>query len=167
MTISTADIKELRQRCGAGVMECKKALLETVGNMEEAHSLLKQRGLTKAGKRADRMTSQGLIAAYLHHNGNIGAMVEINCETDFVARTGELKELARDLAMQVAATSPQYVSSEHNTSGEQKLDPQAYLLSQPFIKDASKAVQDIIMETSAKVGETIKVNRFARFELGE
>jgi elongation factor Ts len=166
LTISTADIKELRQKSGAGVMECKNALMETAGKMDEAYAMLKQRGLTKAEKRAGRLTGQGLITAYLHHSGNIGAMVEVNCETDFVARTDEFKELARNLAMQVAATAPHCVSPEDNTSGE-NTDPQMCLLLQPFIKDASKTIQDIIMETSATTGETIKIRRFVRFELGE
>jgi elongation factor Ts len=166
LTISTADIKELRQKSGAGVMECKNALMETAGKMDEAYAMLKQRGLTKAVERAGRLTGQGLITAYLHHSGNIGAMVEVNCETDFVARTDEFKELARNLAMQVAATAPHCVSPEDNTSGE-NTDPQMCLLLQPFIKDASKTIQDIIMETSAATGETIKIRRFVRFELGE
>jgi elongation factor Ts len=166
LTISTADIKELRQKSGAGVMECKNALMETAGKMDEAYAMLKQRGLTKAVERAGRLTGQGLITAYLHHSGNIGAMVEVNCETDFVARTDEFKELARNLAMQVAATAPHCVSPEDNTSGE-NTDPQMCLLLQPFIKDASKTIQDIIMETSATTGETIKIRRFVRFELGE
>ncbi|MBM2831124.1 MAG: tsf [Dehalococcoidia bacterium] len=166
MTISSTDIKELREKSGAGVMDCRNALAETCGDMEKAHSLLKQRGVVKAEKKAVRAASQGLIASYIHHSGKIGAMVELNCETDFVARTDDFKELARNLAMQVAATAPKTLLPEANASDENN-DSQASLLLQPFIKDAAKTIQDVVMETSAKVGEAVKVKRFVRFELGE
>ena len=147
-------------------MECRNALLETKGDEGKALQLLKERGLLKAEKKAERETTQGLIEAYIHAGGRIGAMVEVNCETDFVARTDEFKELAHNIAMQVAAMQPQFISEEE-IRGEGDIEPQVTcLLLQPYIKDPTKAVQDLIVETIAKVGENIKVRRFVRFELG-
>lgn len=164
MTISTAAIKELREKSGAGVIECKNVLIEVCGDMEKAYAVLKEKGLAKAEKKADRQASQGVVVSYIHHNGTIGALVEVNCETDFVAHTTEFKELARDLAMQVAATAPQAISPE--LGSPELADKETYLLNQPFIKDATKTVQDRVVETSAKVGENVKIRRFARFEVG-
>jgi elongation factor Ts len=127
--------------------------------------ILRERGLAQAQKKGDREVRQGLVEAYIHTRGRIGALVEVNCETDFVAQTDELKELAHNLAMQVAATDPSFVDSNDVT---EEADPsQACLLHQPFIKDPEKTVQDIITETIAKVGENIRVKRFARFELAK
>ena len=166
MEISLEMIKELRSQCGAGVMECRNALLEMEGDMAKALQVLKEKGLLKAEKKADRVTAQGLVEAYVHTGGRIGALVEVNCETDFVARTDEFKELAHDLAMQVAALSPQYISEEELPNGADD-DPQAAcLLQQPFIRDPGKTVRDMIVEVIAKVGENIRVSRFTRFELG-
>ena len=166
MEVSVEMIKELRTQCGAGIMECRNALVEVEGDLEKALQLLKEKGLLKAKKKADRVTAQGLIEAYIHTGGRIGALVEVNCETDFVARTDEFKELAHDLAMQVAALAPQYISEEE-LPGEAGVEPQsACLLEQPFIRDPAKTVRDVIVEVIAKVGENIKVSRFARFELG-
>ena len=166
MKIPTVKIKELRDQSGAGIMDCRNALLETKGNMEKALQTLKQRSLFQAQKKAKRSTTQGLIEVYIHTRGHIGAMVEVNCESDFVARTDEFKELAHHLAMQVAAMPPQFISREEVPEGV-NIEPQvACLLLQPYIKDPDKTVQDIITETIAKVGENIKVSRFARFELG-
>ncbi len=166
MKIPTARIKELRDQSGAGVMDCRNALLEVKGDMEKALQILKQRDLFLAQKKAKRATTQGVIEAYIHSGGRIGAMVEVNCETDFVARTDEFKELAHYLAMQVVAMPPQFISREEVPEGV-NIEPQvACLLLQPYIKDPDKTVQDIITETIAKVGENIKVSRFARFELG-
>jgi elongation factor Ts len=159
-------IKELRSQCGAGVMECRNALLEVEGDMTKALQILKEKGLLKAEKKADRVTAQGLVEAYVHTGGRIGALVEVNCETDFVARTDEFKELVHDLAMQVTALSPQYISEEELPNGADD-DPQAVcLLQQPFIRDPGKTVRDMIVEVIAKVGENIRVSRFIRFELG-
>jgi len=159
-------IKELRNQCGAGIMECRNALLEVEGDVERALQILKEKGLLKAEKKADRVTTQGLIEAYIHTGGRVGAMVEVNCETDFVARTDEFKELAHDLAMQVAALSPQYISEEELPK-EADVEPQgACLLQQPFIRDPDRTVRDVIVEVIAKVGENIRVSRFSRFELG-
>ncbi len=167
MEISTAQIKELRARCGAGVMECRNTLLEAKGDMEKALGLLKEKGRLKAAKKADRATGQGLIEAYIHAGGRIGAMIELNCESDFVARTSEFKELAHNLAMQVAAQDPQYVSKEEAPEGDGLEVETACLLLQPYIRDPDRTVQDVIVETIAKVGENIKVSRFSRFELGD
>ena len=167
MSISKACIKELRDQCGAGVMECYNALLEAGGDMEKALNTLKERGFLKAAKKAERVTKQGLVEAYVHAGGRIGAMVELNCETDFVARTDEFKELAHNLAMQVAAMCPQFVSEDEIPKG-QEADIEATtacLLKQPYIKDPCVTIEDIIVATIARVGENIKVSRFVRFEL--
>ena len=166
MKISTEAIKEVRSRTSGGVLECKNALLEAGGDIGKAIEILKSHGLAIAEKKKDVATKEGIVEAYIHHTKRIGALVELNCETDFVAHTDEFKELARNLAMQVAATSPQLITVEEIPS-EAEVDPQTHcLLSQPFIKDPTKTVQEIIAETIAKVGENIKVQRFARFELG-
>jgi len=167
LKISTVRIKELRDQSGAGIMSCRNAFLEAKGNMEKALQILKQQGILQAQKKARRSTTQGIIEAYIHIEGRIAAMVELNCETDFVARTDEFKELAHHLAMQVAATCPQFVSREEVPEGADIEPETACLLLQPYIKNPDKTVQDIITETIAKVGENIKVNRFARFEIGE
>ena len=166
MKIPTARIKELRDQSGAGIMDCRNALLEAKGEMEKALQILKQRSLFQAQEKAKRSATQGLIEAYIHTGGRIGAMVEVNCESDFVARTDEFKELAHHLAMQVAAIPPQFISREEIPEGAD-IEPQAAcLLLQPYIKDPDKTIQDIIAETIARVGENIKVSRFARFEIG-
>jgi elongation factor Ts len=166
MKISVEAVKELRNITNVGIADCKKALLEVGGDMEKAVEFLKQRGVAIAEKKKDVATTEGIIEAYIHYTKRIGALVELNCETDFVARTAEFKELAHDLAMQIAATSPQFLTSEEMPP-EAETDPQAAcLLSQPFIREPDKTVQEIIAETIAKVGENIKVRRFARFELG-
>ena len=167
MEISIVIVKELRDQSGAGIMECKKALLQTKGDMDKALQILKEEGLLEAKKKAGRATTQGLIEAYVHTGGRIGAMVEVNCETDFVARTDEFKKLAHHLAMQVAAMPPQFVSKEEAPEGVDIEPEAACLLLQPYIKDPNKTIQDIITETIAKVGENIKIKRFARFELGD
>jgi elongation factor Ts len=148
-------------------MQCRNALIEAQGNMERALQILRQQSLLQAEKKAERTADQGLIEAYVHAGGRIGAMVEVNCETDFVARTDEFKELAHHLAMQVAAMAPKFISREEIPEGS-KIEPQiACLLLQPYIKSPDKTVQEIIVETIGKVGENIKVSRFARFELGD
>jgi elongation factor Ts len=159
MASTTEQIKELRELTGAGIMECKRALDEG-GSIEGAQKLLKEWGLATAEKKAGREASQGLIESYIH-GGRIGAIVEVNCETDFVARTDDFKKLAREIAMQVASMNPRRVSSQ-----EQSNDGDVPLLDQPYIRDASKTIQDLINETIAKLRENIVVRRFARFELG-
>ncbi len=168
MEISTASIKELRKQCGAGIMECRNALVNANGDIEKALEDLKKQGCIKAAKKAERVTEQGLVEAYIHIGGRIGAMIELNCETDFVARTDEFKELAHNLAMQVTAMCPQFISEEE-IPPEQKADVEVEtgcLLQQAYIKDPVMTVQDVIFQTIAKVGENIKVSRFTRFELG-
>jgi len=148
-------------------MDCRNALVEVVGDIEKALQLLKERSLVKVEKKKNRATSQGLVEAYIHAGGRIGALVEVNCETDFVARTDEFKELAHNLAMQVAAIPPQFISQDE-ASEVDELDPQAdCLLQQAYIKDPTLSVQDVINQTIARVGENIKVSRFSRFALGE
>ena len=167
MKISLDSIKELREQSGAGVMQCRNALEKHEGNREKALEFLKEQGLLKARAKAERTAAEGLIEAYIHIGGRVGAMVELNCETDFVARTDEFKQLAHNLAMQVAAMDPRFVSEEDVPKGAD-IEPQAAcLLRQLYIKDQELTIQDIITETIAKVGENIKVGRFARFELGE
>jgi elongation factor Ts len=166
MKIPIEVVKELRNRTSAGIADCNKALLEVGGDIDKAIEFLKQRGAGIAEKKRDSATTEGIIEAYIHHTKRIGALVELDCETDFVAHTTEFRELAHDLAMQIAATAPQFLTSEE-VPPEAETDPQtACLLSQPFIKDPDRTVQDIVGETIAKVGENIKVRRFARFELG-
>ena len=166
MEVTTAMIKTLREQSGAGIMDCRSALVGCGGDIDKAIEFLKQKGLLKAQKKAERVTSQGLIEAYIHTAGRIGAMVEVNCETDFVARTDEYKQLAHCLAMQVAALSPKYISEEDIKEGEEVDPKEACLLSQPYIKDPTRTVKDIVTEVIAKVGENIRVRRFIRYELG-
>ena len=148
-------------------MQCRKALIESEGDIDKALELLKQQSLFKAAKKAERPATQGLIEAYVHAGGRVGAMVELNCETDFVARTDEFKKLAHHLAMQVAAMSPQFIS-QAQLNPETEIEPQtACLLLQADIKNPDKTVHEVIAEAIARTGENIKVSRFARFELGE
>lgn len=166
MEISAEKIKELRQKTGAGVMDCKKALTDAAGNFDKACEMITQRGLAIAKKKSDRTAEQGVIECYVHTGNHLGVMVEINCETDFVARTPDFKELAHNIALQISAMSPLYVAKE-DIPADDKADPLVVcLLQQPFIKDPAKSIQDIITETIAKTGENIKVRRFVRFELG-
>lgn len=167
LEIKTARVKELREQSGAGVMECRNALLEAEGDIEKAFHILKQRSLLKAEKKRTRSASQGLIEGYLHAGGRIGAMIEVNCETDFVARADEFKELAHHLAMQVAAQDPKFISREDFPEGTDEEPEEVCLLLQPYIRNPEQTVQDIITEVIAKTGENIKVSRFVRFELGE
>jgi len=166
LEITTQMIKELREQSGAGIMECRTTLVGTQGDIEKALAILKEKGLMKAQKKAERSTSQGLVEAYIHTAGRIGAIVELNCETDFVARTDEFKELAHCIAMQVAAMDPKYVSEEEIPEGADCVPSEACLMLQPYIKDPIRTVKDIIIETIAKVGENIRVRRFNRYELG-
>ena len=167
MEISTAAVKELRTQSQAGVMECRNALIEAEGNMDKAIEILKERGCVKAAKKAERTTSQGLVECYVHTGGRIGSMVELNCETDFVARTEEFKRLAHDIAMQVAAMAPLCVSEADIPAGTE-CDPGEILdlMSQPFIRDPSRTIKDLVVETIAKTGENVRVSRFSRFEVG-
>ena len=169
MEISVTSIKELRDKTSAGVMECKRALQQAEGNVDRACDILREQGLARAEKKADRVASQGLVEVYVHGGGRIGSMVELNCETDFVAHTDEFKAVVHDLALQVAATDPRFISSAEIPEAEKaKLNPEEVcLLAQPFIKDPSRKISDIVADVSAKMGEKVAVRRFARFELGK
>ena len=195
--ISSDVVKKLRDKTGAGMMDCKIALTESKGDMELAIEYLRKKGAAVAAKRADRETNQGVVEAYIHAGGRIGALVELNCETDFVAKTPGFKQLAHDIAMQVAAMTPQYVSREQipQTVIEKELEiykvqaqnegkpaqfaekisqgrlekfyQETVLIEQSFIKDSGKTIKDIIDEETAKVGEKITIRRFLRYHLGE
>lgn len=168
MELSVDTIKDLRHKTGAGVMDCKRALEEAGGNVEQAEELLREKGLADAAKRVGRETREGVVEAYIHTGGRLGALVEINCETDFVARTPDIKELAHALAMQVAAMpATRYVDKEDMSEDDESPVEEVCLLEQSYIKDPSSIVRDIVQEAVAKVGENIRVRRFARFALGE
>ncbi len=190
-------VKELRQRSGAGMMDCKKALTETNGNLDEAIDYLREKGLAAAAKKADRIASEGVIEAYIHGGGRIGVMVEINCETDFVAKTDKFKDLARDIAMQIAATNPTCVRREevpaevleHEkeilkaqalnegkpanivekmiTGRVEKYYKEVCLMEQVFIKNPDQTITQLINENISKIGENISIRRFTRYQLGE
>jgi elongation factor Ts len=166
LAISLDLIKQLREDTGAGVMDCKRALEKADGDLAKATRILAEEGIASAQKKAHRVTAQGLIEAYVHA-GRIGAMVEVNCETDFVARTPEFQTLARELSMQVCASMPTVVSEADLPEGTKGNLDEMVLMRQPYIRDPSKTVQDLINEVIAKTGENIQVSRFARFELGQ
>lgn len=197
MAITSAMVKELRDKTGAGVMDCKEALTATNGVITEAIDYLRKKGLQAAAKKSARSTREGVVGAYIHGGGRLGVLVEMNCETDFVARTEDFQDLVRDIAMHIAASNPSYVAPEDvpeealakeryileeqaKQAGRpaavipkivegrlQKYVEEVCLLQQPFVKDMNKTVGDLIKETIAKVGENITVRRFARFVLGE
>lgn len=196
-TITASQVQELRQRTGVGMMECKKALEETSGDLEAAIDLLRTRGQAKAAKKAGRATSEGLVESYIHLGGKIGVLIEVDCETDFVAKTTDFRELARSLAMQVAAASPLAVDREGidaevveremgiyrqqaEDSGKpaeivekiatgklEKWYQEVCLLDQAYIKDPDRKVSDVVNEAVQRLGENIVVRRFTRFEVGE
>ena len=197
MSVTPQMVKELRERTGAGMMDCKNALLETKGDMEQAIDYLRKKGLATAAKKAGRVTAEGAVASYIHAGGKIGVLVEINCETDFVARTDQFQELVRDVAMHIAATDPRFVRREEVTEDVlsrerdvirertlaegkpekvvdkivegrmEKFFAESVLLEQPFVKDPDRTVGELIAERVGKIGENIQVRRFARFKLGE
>jgi elongation factor Ts len=167
LQISAASVKELRESTGAGVMECKRALEEAVGDFEKAREILRRQGLERAEKKSGRLAQQGLIEAYIHAGGRIGAMVELNCETDFVARTEDFRQLAHDIALQVAATGPTYLSAIEVPPDDAGRASELALLAQPFIKDPGVTIEDLIKRHIAKLGEAVRVSRFARFVIGE
>ncbi len=197
MAVTTSQIKELRERTGAGIMDCKKALEKTQGNLEKAIDELRKKGLAKAKKRAGRTAKEGLVHAYIHAGGKIGVLVEVNCETDFVARTEAFQNFVKEIAMQIAAANPLVVNKEELSSeiierekeiyrqqalssgkpekiidriveGKlQKFFEEACLIEQPYIRDQSIKIKDLLNELVAKTGEKIVVKRFVRFQLGE
>ena len=166
MDISAQTVKELREKTGAGVIDCKNALVESCGDFGKACDILAARGIAIAEKKSARVAKSGAIEIYTHLGGKIGAMVELNCETDFVAKTDEFKNLAHDLVLQIAAMDPKFVSQEDMPKDSEEDPKVACLMLQPFIKDPSKTIKDIVVEAVAKIGENIKVRRFVRFELG-
>ncbi len=165
--ISTAQIKELREMTGAGIMDSKRALEAADGDIKAAAQALMEEGLASAAKRAGREAGEGVIEAYIHTGSRVGSLVELNCETDFVARTPEFKALARDLAMQVAAMSPRYVDRESIPEDAGDVSEDEILLDQMYIRDNSVKVADLVTEMVSKVGENVKVGRIERFALGE
>ncbi|RUM58650.1 MAG: elongation factor Ts [Persephonella sp.] len=197
MAVDAKLVKTLREMTGAGILDCKKALEETGGNLEEAVELLRKKGIAKAAKKAGRETKEGIVHAYIHGGGRVGVLLELNCETDFVARNDLFKELANELALQIAAMRPKYVSREDipkeviEKEGEiireaalaegkpphiaekiaegrlEKFFKEVCLLEQPYIRDDKKTIEELIKEYIAKIGENIKVSRFCRYEIGE
>ncbi len=196
-TVSAAMVKDLREKTGAGMMDCKKALVATEGDMEKAVDFLREKGLAAAAKKAGRIAAEGLVESYIHGNGRIGVLVEVNCETDFVAKTDEFKALARDIAMQIAASSPTCVRREEVAAADleherevlrvqalnegkpanivekmivgrlEKYYKQVCLMEQPFIKDPDITIEELIKSKIAKIGENITIRRFTRYQLGE
>ncbi len=166
MDISANAVKEVRTQTSAGMLDCKKALERCGGDINAAIEALRQKGFVMAEKRASRAVGEGVISTYLHHNNRVGALVELNCETDFVARTEEFKRLAHDIAIQVVASSPTYLHSEEMPEDCDVPAEDVCLLAQPFVKDPSRTVADLITESVARTGENIRIGRFARIELG-
>jgi elongation factor Ts len=164
--VSTEDVKRLRDETGAGVMDAKRALDQAEGSFEKAREILREQGIAQAAKRADRATGQGVVEAYIHGQGRIGAMVEVQCETDFVARTDAFKQLAKDVAMQVAAMSPVALTPEEVPADAPGTPEESALLTQAFIRDGSKTIGDLVQEIIAQTGENVRIARFSRFELG-
>jgi elongation factor Ts len=197
MDISASLVKELRDKTGVGLMACKKALQEKGGDLETAALLLREQGIAAAAKRASKPTGQGVVSAYIHGEGKIGVLVEVNCETDFVARNADFMKFVKDIAMQICSASPLYVSREDVPEDEVERERSIYktqaagtgkpekildkiadgkmtkfyervcLLDQPFNQDDSIKIQDYLNEVIAKVGENVKIRRFVRFQLGE
>ena len=165
--VTVDDVKRLRDETGAGVMDAKRALDDAAGDFERARELLRERGVEAAAERSDRETRQGLVESYIHGEGRIGVLVEINCETDFVARTDEFRLLARDVALQIAAMNPSALTLEDVPEDVRESEREgAALLTQPFVKESGQTVQQRIEETVASTGENIRVARFTRYELG-
>ena len=167
MAVTAELVRTLRDQTGAGILACKEALEASQGDLEEATQALRLKGFAQAAKRSDRTTNQGLIEAYIHAGGRLGALVELGCETDFVARTSEFKELAHDIAMQVVAMAPDYLNEADMEEGDTRPVAQVSLLQQPFIKDNSSAVGEVVQVLAAKVGENVRVLRFTRLAMGE
>lgn len=164
--VTTSDIKRLREETGAGVMDAKRALEEASGDFTQAKELIRQQGIASAAKRSDRATTEGVVESYIHGAGRIGALVEVQCETDFVARTDAFKQLARDIAMQIAAMNPlALVVEDVPADAPGNLEDHA-LLKQSFIRDSSQTIEQLIQAVVGQTGENIQVGRFSRFELG-
>ena len=197
MEITTEQVKALREKTGVGMMDCKKALKEAQGNTEEAVNILRKKGMASAAKRSGKTAAQGIIDSYIHLGGKIGVLVEVNCESDFVAKNVEFQGFIKDIAMQIAASAPQYINKEEvpedllnhekeilETQAKEEGKPEKAiekitqgrlekfysdicLMEQPFIKDPKKSIKDLLAELVAKIGENIVVRRFTRYQLGE
>jgi len=167
LEIGVDQIKALRDLTGAGIMDCKKALQEAEGDVSKAQQILRTKGVAKAADTVGREVREGLVESYIHSGSRMGALIEINCETDFVSRLPEFKELAHQLAMQVVAMVPQYVDRSQMPAEDARNPEEVCLLLQPYIKDDSRVIQDLVTDLSARVGEHIRVRRFTRFALGE
>jgi len=172
--ITSDMVKKLRDMSGAGVMSCKKALAETAGDFEKALRFLREKGLSLAAKKAGRDTREGLISSYIHFGSKIGVLIELNCETDFVAKTDEFKQLAKDISMHIAWNNPQFLSRDEvpgeiveQEGNREKYFSQVCLLEQPFLKDNELSVNDYLSSAIARIGENIKIRRFVRYQLGE
>ena len=159
--ITVDDIKKLRAITGAGILDCRTALEESQGDSGKAQAILREKGLASAAKKATRSASEGVVDSYIHNGSRVGVLVELNCETDFVARTEEFQNLAHDIAMHVAAMDPETVNLEEGS------DPETRLMDQTFVKDPSKTIQDLVNDAIAKLGENVQVRRFTRFALAE
>lgn len=167
MAITTEQIKALREETGAGVMDAKRALEEAGGDSAKAKSILREKGIAAAAKRAERETSNGVVESYIHGGGRVGVIVEVNCETDFVANTEEFRTLARNIAMQIAAMNPQVVSADDPERAQHEgSDEEVVLMAQPFIRDGSRTIATLVQDAIAKTGENVRVRRFVRYELG-
>jgi len=165
--VTVDDVRRLREETGAGVMDAKRALDEAGGDFDKAKGLLRERGMAAAAKRSERETGQGVVESYIHGQGRIGALVELNCETDFVARTDTFRSLARDIAMQVAAMNPAAIRVDDVPTDAVGDAASNALLTQAFIKDSSRTIEQLIQDVIAQTGENIQVRRIARFELGQ
>lgn len=167
MAITTEQIKALREETGAGVMDAKRALEEANGDASKARAILREKGIAAAAKRADRETSNGVVESYIHGGGRVGVIVELNCETDFVANTDNFRTLAKNIAMQVAAMNPQVVSADDPDRAKfEGSDEEVVLMAQTFIKDSSSTIGQLVQDAIASTGENIRVRRFTRYELG-
>ena len=167
MEISLDKIKAVREQAGADVMDAKKALEDSGGDIEKALDTLRDKGMASAIKKGGRETGEGLIETYVHGGGKVGVMLEVNCETDFVARTDDFKELCHNLAMQIAAMSPIYINADEIPDDEKRSPEELALTSQAYIRDPAVSVSDLILEAAGKLGENVKIKRFSRFALGE
>ncbi len=167
MPVTAAQVRELRDKTGAGIMDSKRALEESAGDIAKAESILNAKGLASAAKKADRSTSEGLVVSYIHTGGRVGSMVELNCETDFVARTDEFEILGRNIAMQIAAMNPIYLDRASIPEDVEDVKDEELLNEQEYIRDSSMKIIDLVKESIGKLGENIRIRRFSRFELGD
>ena len=167
MAITASDVNELRQKTGVGMMDCKKALTEANGDMDKAIEILREKGMAAAAKKAGRIAAEGIVDSYIHMGGKVGVLLEVNCETDFVARGDHFKSLVHDIALQIAASKPEAIAEKMVQGRIKKYYEDFCLLEQPFVKDPSKTIGQMITEAIAAIGEKITVRRFVRFEMGE